>query len=262
MIEVLKHINSVPGVVGSMVCDEGGQLIADAFPSTYKQEDLEGIAALVGESSFGLQSVDGSLNMLDIRYNDYRILVRPLSHCFLFLLCQKTINLHFLALTLNIALKRLEKKLEEIPSSQHIRYLQAFQANALVIGAEPIEKEIILTTELLKIVQGDFWSSKPDVVAVNNKTTQDIKDKYKIDIVTQLKLTNPSKGISKSYSVRIIADDKSNKLDGKIIVSQVVLDALKAKAGDKLVCELKTSDSNIKGDKLSDNKGMDFGKLL
>ena len=113
MNEVLQQINTVPGVMGSMICNEDGGIVADLFPPLFDRPMLQEAANLVGECAYGLHSVDDNLNLLDIRYQDVRILIQPMASRFLLLFCQKTINLQFLAITLKVATKRLEKKMME-----------------------------------------------------------------------------------------------------------------------------------------------------
>ena len=108
MQDILQHINSVEGVIGSAVFSDKGEVHAHAFPSLIDVAALKKAAALTLECTYGLQ-IEQSLDMLDLRYAEGRILVK--SFPMLCLLCAKNINLQVLSITLNLAVKRLESLL-------------------------------------------------------------------------------------------------------------------------------------------------------
>jgi hypothetical protein len=56
-----------------------------------------------------------TLDLLDLRYSDGRVLVKVFPGAMLFLLCANSINLQVLSITLNLAVKKLEAKLASEP---------------------------------------------------------------------------------------------------------------------------------------------------
>ncbi len=58
------------------------------------------------ECTHGLQ-IDQTLDILDLRYAEGRIIVKAFPGALLFLLCAKNINLQVLTITLNLAVKKL-----------------------------------------------------------------------------------------------------------------------------------------------------------
>src|SRR6185369_7244159 len=115
MLGVLQQVNAVPGVLGSLVCDEDGRLFGHSFPPMFDQEMLEEAALQVGECAAGLTALDDRVGFVDLRYQDSRILVKPLKSRLLMLFCQKSVNLQYLTITLRVAVKKLERLLEQAP---------------------------------------------------------------------------------------------------------------------------------------------------
>jgi predicted regulator of Ras-like GTPase activity (Roadblock/LC7/MglB family) len=109
METVLSQLNAVPGVIGSLVCDTEGRLLAQAFPPMVEQRRLQQAAALVAERTAALETSLGGVGMVDLRYVNARVIVQPMQGGRVLFLCAPTINLQFLALSASGALRRLEK---------------------------------------------------------------------------------------------------------------------------------------------------------
>ncbi len=112
MKEILQHINSVDGVIGSALFSHKGDVLAHAFPALIDAASLKKAASLTLECSYGLQ-ISQTLDLLDLRYSDGRVLVKAFPEALLFLLCANNINIQVLSITLNLAVKKLEAKLPE-----------------------------------------------------------------------------------------------------------------------------------------------------
>lgn len=109
MQALLANLNSVPGVVGSMVCSAEGRVLAQVFPAPFQAETLHQAAAALSDSYVGLETVTGPVSLLDLRYGDARIVVKPTGGGLLVLLCAKSVNLQLLVISASVAGKRLEK---------------------------------------------------------------------------------------------------------------------------------------------------------
>jgi len=110
MQAVLAQINAVPGIIGSMLCEEDGRLAAQLFPPLFDASMMTEAGLALADSALGLQSATGALEMIDMRYNDARIVVRTMPQSFLVLLCTKAVNMQLLSISLNVAVKKLEKQ--------------------------------------------------------------------------------------------------------------------------------------------------------
>jgi predicted regulator of Ras-like GTPase activity (Roadblock/LC7/MglB family) len=102
-------LKSVPGVMGGMLSDAQGNVLAHSFPSIYDQETLKNIAALINDNSLGLQEVTGEVKLFDIRYELGRIIIKSIPRFFVTVLCEPTVNVQLLTITLNVAVKKIEK---------------------------------------------------------------------------------------------------------------------------------------------------------
>jgi predicted regulator of Ras-like GTPase activity (Roadblock/LC7/MglB family) len=109
MEAVLKQLNTVPGVVGSMVCDLEGGLVSKTFPSLFDDEVLTSAARILVDGAAGLETVTGKVGMIDLRYADARIVVRPMTVGHLVLLCAAQTNLQLLNISTSVAVPKLER---------------------------------------------------------------------------------------------------------------------------------------------------------
>jgi predicted regulator of Ras-like GTPase activity (Roadblock/LC7/MglB family) len=112
MEEILMQINTATGAIGSMVCDSRGHLLANVFPSLYDMSMINAVVKVMSENSSGLEEITGGVKFTDLRYQNGRIIVKPVDGSWLVLLCESTINLQLLSISLNVAIKKLEKLFE------------------------------------------------------------------------------------------------------------------------------------------------------
>jgi len=108
-MDALTRLNAVPGVIGSMACTAGGQLLAQAFPPTYDTAKLQDVAASVAERGAALRTAVGSVRTSDLRYTNARIVIRDVEGIRLLFLCTPTVNLQTLLMSASGAARFLEK---------------------------------------------------------------------------------------------------------------------------------------------------------
>jgi len=106
---LLRQLNAVPGVVGSMVCDAEGHLVAHAFPPTLDAATLQRAAEAVGERTAALQAALGPVDMIDLHYTNSRIVVRVAERARVLFLCAPSINLQLLAMSAAGVLVQVDK---------------------------------------------------------------------------------------------------------------------------------------------------------
>jgi predicted regulator of Ras-like GTPase activity (Roadblock/LC7/MglB family) len=104
---ILRQLNSVPGVVGSLVCDAGGHLRAHAFPAVFDPALLRKAARLAPDGVEGLEPALGKMGTLDLRYNEARILLQRRDHAILLVLCAPDVSATLLNMSASVALGRL-----------------------------------------------------------------------------------------------------------------------------------------------------------
>ncbi len=116
MQSLLSQLNSVPGVVGSLLCDTEGRLLAQAFPPLFEPSRLRDAAAVLADGTAGLETVTGKVGMVDLRYGEARIVVKPMTGAHLLFLCTRAINLQLLVLSTSVAVPKLEKLVAAQPA--------------------------------------------------------------------------------------------------------------------------------------------------
>ena len=115
MQTVLSQLNSLPGVVGSLVCGLDGQLVARVFPPVYDATALEDAARTLTDGLRGLDISSETAELLDFRFKEGRLLAKPLASSMLVVLCTKATNVQFLILSLAAAAAKLDRLQQALP---------------------------------------------------------------------------------------------------------------------------------------------------
>ncbi|MGD0585348.1 MAG: roadblock/LC7 domain-containing protein [Oryzomonas sp.] len=230
MQDILQHINSVEGVIGSAVFSDKGEVFAHAFPSLIDAAAIKKAAALTLECTHGLQ-IEQTLDMLDLRYAEGRILVKPFPGAMLCLLCAKNINLQVLFITLNLAVKRLESLLpkpEEPAESGHHDGISALQGDASEV--------LKLSVSHLANREASSSFDSLGMVAISQPTFKYITEYYKAPF-KKLKLVNNATGMNGTFPVMVM-NDMDQQYDGTIIVGPGIGKKLKVLERDKIEVSL------------------------
>jgi predicted regulator of Ras-like GTPase activity (Roadblock/LC7/MglB family) len=225
MQDILHNINSVDGVMGCAVFSQRGDVLAHAFPALIDADSLKKAAALTLECAHGLQISD-YLDILDMRYADGRVVVKRFPGALLFLLCAKNINLQVLAITLNLASKKLESK---IPAADGVG------PDAVTSEAnDPESNDGILRLRVSHLANKQASASFDSLgmIAVSQATAQYIADFYK-SAFKKLTLVNTGAGTSGSFPVMVMKD-MDQQYDGTIVVGPGIEKKLKVSEGDKV----------------------------
>lgn len=151
MEDVLKNIKAVPGVLGCMVCDDHGDLVSQLFPSLFDKEMLSAAIATVSQNLPGLKDFTGGVKMIDLRFGSGRIVVKPLEGGCLVILCEGTVSLQALIISMNIAVKQIEKALLISHSEAQQNPVSQKQTSA-VLASSP--RELIEQGALSEYLQG------------------------------------------------------------------------------------------------------------
>jgi predicted regulator of Ras-like GTPase activity (Roadblock/LC7/MglB family) len=109
MQSVLAQLVTVPGVVGGMVYDADGTLLSKTFPPLFDDALLENAARVLVDGAAGLETVTGRVGMLDMRFAEARIVVRPMAGAHLVLLCAAQTNLQLLNISASVAVPKIER---------------------------------------------------------------------------------------------------------------------------------------------------------
>ncbi|AJE04924.1 hypothetical protein GPICK_12810 [Geobacter pickeringii] len=227
MDDVLQQINTVPGVIGSLVCGAAGEVVAHAFPPLFDLSILQGVAATVADPGTGVRSSAGAFDLVDLRYQDGRIVVKPLREAFLLLLCAKAINLQVLAISLNVAKGKLESLIGEGRTEAPL----AAPAAAAILD--------VLTLPACHIQNSAIGGSFEQfgMAAITPATSRQISAFYRTGTTKKLRLTNPDSGLSGIFAVMVVNENDASS-DGKIILCKSIEKKLRISDGASLTVEL------------------------
>ncbi len=114
MQTVLSQLNSVPGVIGSLACDRGGQVLGQAFPPLFDAALLHDAARVLADGAAGLEPTNDGLDLLDFRFAEARLSVKPFPGAMLLVLSGRATNVQFLNLSVSLAAAKLAK-LQQAP---------------------------------------------------------------------------------------------------------------------------------------------------
>lgn len=111
MNKILNKLNSVPGVVGSMICNDQGNVMAHLFPQGIDTETLNSVATLLTDNIPVFQECTGGTKMFNFKYEKGRIVVRQDHDRYYVLLCSSTVavNIQILDMIVDVASKQLDK---------------------------------------------------------------------------------------------------------------------------------------------------------
>jgi predicted regulator of Ras-like GTPase activity (Roadblock/LC7/MglB family) len=221
MQDILCYINSVEGVIGSAVFNEHGAVVDHAFPPIIDTKSLKTAAGLVLECTHGLQ-ISQTLETLDLRYTEGRIIIKTFPGALLCLLCAKNINLQVLTITLNLAVKKLQALLPNAGGTA-----------SAVPAAEEVDSSI-LRLRISHLANRDASKSFDSLgmIAVSQPTSAYIGEFYKTAF-KKLTLTNKAAGTSGNFAVMVMKDIDP-QFDGTIIVGPGIEKKLQVNEGDKI----------------------------
>jgi hypothetical protein len=252
MQAIMLGLTTVPGVMGGMLSDERGNVLANSFPSYFDAGTIKGAADLLQDITVGLSDVTGGVKLYDIRFELGRLIIKTLPRMYIVILCQPTVNIQLLLISLNVAIKKLEKisadQLHAQPAQQAAPQAQPSAAAAPSIArtapaqshyrAVTDSKGVLLTCETMKKTAGTFWESMTDNASVNRETALEISDFFKTGPFKKLTVTNPVTGVSKHVPISVIQRDRDNIYDGKIILTQALTELLHVQEGDQVRVEV------------------------
>jgi predicted regulator of Ras-like GTPase activity (Roadblock/LC7/MglB family) len=109
---LLTQLNAFPGVVGSMVCTDRGEVLADAFPAQIDRGAPAKAAQLLADHAAGLAAIGGPVSALSIRFGQARLLARPVGTGHLLIVCAPSVNPQSLSMLAAATAPKLERLME------------------------------------------------------------------------------------------------------------------------------------------------------
>jgi predicted regulator of Ras-like GTPase activity (Roadblock/LC7/MglB family) len=108
MHSVLKNLQVIPGIIGGLLADANGSLLAHSFPPLFEVSALQSICADINNIQVGMQDTSGGVKLLDLRFDHGRVIAKQMPTYFLLLLCEQQVNLPLLLISINVAVNNLK----------------------------------------------------------------------------------------------------------------------------------------------------------
>ena len=105
--EQLANLNRTPGVLGTCLCSKEGEILASTMPDVFDAESLSEAARAAADALAGLETIKKDAWELDFVYEQYFCIVRRAGDRFVFLLCEPTVAMPVLKLSISVIAKRL-----------------------------------------------------------------------------------------------------------------------------------------------------------
>lgn len=115
-MEALQQLSAMPGVVGSMVFDAGGQVLDSAFPPLFDPTTLSLVAAGLAADGYFVEWTAGEQSAYDLRFAAGWVVVRRVAPSWLLVLCTPQAN----AQLVHMSLTQVARRLKAAPSSQGV----------------------------------------------------------------------------------------------------------------------------------------------
>jgi predicted regulator of Ras-like GTPase activity (Roadblock/LC7/MglB family) len=103
----LQQLAAVPGVVGSLVFDAQGEVVASVFPPVFDGAGLRTLSGRLSADAYFQDWLAGEGGALELRYADGDVLVRSLDGSWLLVLCTAQANPQLLSMSLTQVVRRL-----------------------------------------------------------------------------------------------------------------------------------------------------------
>lgn len=123
MHAVLQNLKSVSGVIGGLLSDDTGGIIANSLPESFSLAELQELSAELGYKILGFQEPTGGVRQFELRFERARVIIRAFRNYYLLVLAEPGVNIQVLSIALNVAVNRLDRLILQSPAP--LQYLKA-----------------------------------------------------------------------------------------------------------------------------------------
>ncbi|OGF15644.1 MAG: hypothetical protein A2W00_01045 [Candidatus Eisenbacteria bacterium RBG_16_71_46] len=110
--DLLREVNSAPGVSGCLLFSAEGEVLAAAMPGEFGEAALATLARNTARSITALEASRRRVQELDLTFQQQRVIIKNLRPGHLSLLCARTVNLPLLNLSITPTLKKITAELK------------------------------------------------------------------------------------------------------------------------------------------------------
>jgi predicted regulator of Ras-like GTPase activity (Roadblock/LC7/MglB family) len=105
--EQLANLSKTPGVLGSCLCNKDGGVLTSMMPDIFDPDSVKKAGRAAAEALKALETFDDGTWELDFVFEQYFCVVRPAGDHLILLLCEPTVSMPVLKLSINVVVKRI-----------------------------------------------------------------------------------------------------------------------------------------------------------
>lgn|GEM_PF-1866022 len=98
----LEHIGAVPGVGGSFVCDNRGDVIVSSDPAVLATVTMHTIGREVGQAFAALEAAGEPATRIDFVYDSWRLLAQDIGNAVFFVVCHPEVDMAMVRMTADV----------------------------------------------------------------------------------------------------------------------------------------------------------------
>ena len=100
----LDQVGALPGVGGSFVCDNKGDVIVSSDPAVLATVTMQTIGREVGRAFVALDAATRSAQRLDFVYDSWRLLAQDMGDAVFFVVCQPDADMAMVRMTVDVVI--------------------------------------------------------------------------------------------------------------------------------------------------------------
>ncbi len=104
MEKELNQVGEVPGVGGSFLCDNKGDVIVSSDPAVLATVTMNTIGREVARAFVALDAANQGAERIEFVYNSWRLLARDIGDGVLFVVCQPEVDMAMVRMTVDVAI--------------------------------------------------------------------------------------------------------------------------------------------------------------
>lgn len=225
----LRHITDIPGVQGAAIIGAGllplSPIDREVFP--------EGSEAVLADIISGIEPETGGIRQINLTFQKGKIIARTFDGGFIVVRCESSLNVQMLSLS-------LAQTMRKVAASDNCGRLTSAETNQSTCAIPP--DRISLQVEVMEKTAGTFWESMTESVAMTKAVALAVSNACGTGPFRKIRLRNPSDGKKKVFPVRLIHEPKGATLEGKVVLTLAVAEALGVRRGDTVIVETATGE--------------------
>ena len=100
----LEQVGALPGVGGSFLCDNKGEVIVSSDPAVLATVTMSTIGREVGRVFVALETAKQPADRIDFVYNSWRLLAQDMGTAVFFVVCQPEVDMAIVRMTVEVVI--------------------------------------------------------------------------------------------------------------------------------------------------------------